>query len=186
MLARAAPPRGESAAAGGGSPAAREGPSVEELTLPQDALGSASDADLFRFFFAHQTARIELITFFDDAFEHLVTDGRADDYPGLVQRFKSKFAVIDQNIERIAAKLGGLGPVIPNLMRAVLTEEKARLDLKCEEQVLRQHLSTTNLEDDARPALKQKVASVTASLSAKAAKVEESLEELRAEQADLE
>ena len=117
-----------------------------------------------------------LITFFDDAFEHLVTDGRADDYPGLVQRFKSKFSVIDQNIERIAAKLGGL---IPNLMRAVLTDEKARLDLKCEEQVLRQHLSTTDLEDDARPALKQKVASVTASLSAKAAKVEESLEELR-------
>ena len=178
MLARSsAQPR-----AGIPLPAAKEGPSAHDLMMDGEEINASDDSDLFRLFFKNQAMRVNIFAVFDDAFEFLVTDGKADEYPGLCDRFKEKFAALDKNVERIAAKLP---PMLSNMMLAVVKEEQARVELKLEEQVLRQHLSTTALEDEERPSLKKKTESVTANLAARAAKVEESLEELRAELADL-
>ena len=177
MLARSSATR-----AGVPLPAAKEGPSAHELMMDGGEINSSDDADLFKLFFKNQTMRVSIFGVFDDAFEFLVTDGKADEYPGLCDRFKEKFGALDKNVERIAAKLP---PMLSNMMLAVVKEEQARLELKLEEQVLRQHLSTTELEDEERPALKKKTESVTANLAALGAKVEEILEELRAELADL-
>ena len=60
-----------------------------------------------------------------------------------------------------------------------------RLTAKLEEQVLRQRLSLTDLESEERPALKQRLQEQQRGLAERAAAVEEALEELRAEAADL-
>jgi hypothetical protein len=73
---------------------------------------------------------------------------------------------------------------IGTLVRDVIRRERARFNAKCDEQVLRQRLSLTELESDDRPALKQRVQQVSAQLATEAEKIEEALEELRAEAAD--
>ena len=97
----------------------------------------------------------------------------------MCDRFKEKFGALDKNVERIAG-----ASMLSNMMLAVVKEEQARLELKLEEQVLRQHLVPPSSKT--RPAHAEQKWHRSLLLASRAAKVEESLEELRAEQADLE
>ena len=182
MLAHSrAQPRSEMA------PPADEGPSVDDLTLPEPAVRGAGVLELIKFVQRVHEFRISVFGHFDDAYERLVTVGDADGYPACVERFRPKFAALDGDLERVAMRLDALQqPPLGALARSILRSERKRFDAKLEEQVLRQRLSITDLEDDERPALKQQVQQKGAALAAQAAAVEEALEELRAEAADAE
>ena len=164
-----------------------EGPSVDDLRLPDGNIASAGAADLLHLVSRAEQIRVSLVKAMDEAFEHLVTQGEADGYPPMVERFKPKFAAIVDNLNRIASRLGGSlsQPALENMVKQIAAKAQSRLEAKLEEQVLRQRLSITDLESDERPALKTKLQSVSAGLTSQDAAVEELLEELRAELADL-
>jgi hypothetical protein len=162
-----------------------EGPSVESLEIPQADIEASGTVALLQLVQRAQQMRIRLFSTFDDAFEMLVTHGKADEYPGLVDRFKLKFAAIDDTQTRVCDRLQAMQPALVAMVKTVIREEQSRLMAKLDEQVLRQHLSTTDLESDERPGLKRRLQDVSASLASRAAAVEEALEELRCEMADL-
>ena len=167
-------------------PPPSEGPSVESLRIPDSDIISSSTAALLRLVQKSSEMRIGLYSTFDDCFENLVTRGKADEYSGLVDRFKLKFSAIDDTLGRVCDRLHVASqPALVAMVQTVIREERDRLAAKLDEQVLRQHLSTTDLESEERPALKKRVQDVSSSLASKAAAVEDALEELRAEAADL-
>ena len=130
---------------------------------------------------------METFGYFDDAFERLVTVGQADAYPACVERFKPKFAAIDADLERIAMRCDSRNQQpLSGLVRSIIREERKRLEAKLAEQVLRQRYSISELDDEDRPAIKQRLQKTSAELAERAAAVEEALEELRAEAADIE
>ena len=123
-----------------------EGPSVDELRIPDSHIGSARARELLDIVQASQRARVELSQRFDDVFEHLVTGGRADEYHGLVERFKLKFDAIASNLDRAAERLSiaaAGGAVLAGLVAKVNESEARRLERQLELQVLRQRLSIT-------------------------------------------
>jgi malonyl CoA-acyl carrier protein transacylase len=163
-----------------------EGPGVDELKITQSDVSSAGAVQLLHLAQRTEQVRIGLVKVLDDAFEHLVTQGDADGYPPMVDRFKPKFAAISENLDRVAAQLQVISqPMLANMVKQLVATGEPRLQAKLEEQVLRQRLSITELNDEERPALKAKLASVTEGLMRQDAAVEEQLEELRAELADL-
>ena len=163
-----------------------EGPSVAELSIPDADLSSAGAAELLHLTQRGEQVYIGLMQAMDEAFEHLVTVGDADGYPLMVERFKPKFASLDGNLSRIATHLERLSqPALASVVKQIAAKGPTRLNAKLEEQVLRQRLSVTDLDDEERPTMKAKCASVTAGLTSQNAAVEEQLEELRAELADL-
>ena len=179
MLARGAAPR-EAVP----PPQPSEGPSVEDLHLLERDIRDEGLISLISLVQRVQQMRVGLYEYFDDAFERLVTVGDAEGYPSCVDRFKPKFAACDEDLERIAMRLDALHGPVSALVRNVIREERVRFSAKCDEQVLRQRLSLTEVESDERPALKQRVQEVGATLARHAESVEEALEELRAEAAD--
>ena len=181
MLARSA--AGPRAAAAADAPT--EGPSVEDLSLPEHQIRDVGVRQLILLAHKVQELRVAVFGHFDDTFERLVTVGDAEGYPACVERFKARFAACDENLERVAMRLDALQQApIGMLVRGVIRLERSRLDAKCNEQVLRQRLSVTDLESEERPGLKQRVQELAGSLAQRAAEVEEALEELRAEAAD--
>lgn len=163
-----------------------EGPTAEDLAIPEEAIAEAIASSCLGFASKVEQHNLNLFAAFDNAFEHLVTRGDASGYPPMVDRFKPKFAALEQNLERIAARLDALKQVpLAGLVRRMATAAPDRLEKKLEEQVLRQQVSVSELESEERPALKERLKAVTASLKTKDAAVEEVLEELRAELADL-
>ena len=181
MLARSA--AGPRAAAAADAPS--EGPSVEDLSLPEHQIRDVGVRQLILLAHKVQELRVAVFGHFDDTFERLVTVGDAEGYPACVERFKARFAACDENLERVAMRLDALQQApIGMLVRGVIRLERSRLDAKCNEQVLRQRLSVTDLESEERPGLKQRVQELAGSLAQRAAEVEEALEELRAEAAD--
>lgn len=163
-----------------------EGPSVEDLKIADDEISTAGAAKCLHLTQRAEQVRISLVQSLDDAFEHLVTQGDADGYHPMIERFKPKFSTMTDNLERIIARLASLSqPALANVVKQVAAKGQSRLDAKLEEQVLRQRLSITDLEDEERPTLKAKLGKVTEGLKGQDAAVEELLEELRAELADL-
>ena len=120
------------------------------------------------------------------AYTGAVTQGDADGYAPLCARFQPKFVALQENLEDIVKRLQALGqPMLASMVGKMAAAAPHRLSDKLEEQVLRQRLSVCELESDERPALKEQLQSVQAKLQAQDASVEETLEELRAELADL-
>ena len=159
---------------------------MDECTLPEKDIRDTKARGLILLVSKVQQLRVGIFDYFDDAFERLVTVGDAEGYPACVERFKPKFTALDGDLERCAMRLDALQQApLGTLVRGIIRIERIRFDAKCEEQVLRQRLSLTELDSDERPALKTSVVQKTAALAAEAAKVEEALEELRAEAADL-
>lgn len=168
-------------------PPLSEGPSVDDLTLPEAQIRDAGVRTLISLVQKAQQLRVATFGNFDDAFERLVTVGDADGYPACVERFKPKFAALDSNLERCAMRLDALQQApCGTLVRSITRNERLRFEAKCDEQVLRQRLSLTELESEERPDLKSKVQAKSEALAAHAMAVEEALEELRAEAADVE
>lgn len=166
----------EPRAAEAGPRAPDEGPSLEDLTLPEPALRDAGVRQLVSFVMRVHSFRVAAFGRFDDAFEHLVTVGDADGYPACVERFKPKFAALDANLERIAMRLDALHQaVLGGLVRGVVRCERTRFTVKLDEQVLRQRLSVSELESEERPALKASVKAKEQALAAQASAVEEAL-----------
>lgn len=182
MLARGAGPRAAIEAA-----PPSEGASVDDLTLPEHVIRDERLRGLISIVHKVQEMRVSVYKHFDDAFERLVTAGDAEGYRPCVDRFKPKFLACNDDLERIAMRLDALSQKpVANLVRNVMRCERVRFDAKCDEQVLRQRYSVTDLEADERPELKQQVHAKASFLAEQAAAVEEALEELRAEAADAE
>ena len=166
-----------------------EGASVDELRIPDDVLGAARPRELLRLVQRSQQARIETSQRFDDVFEHLVTGGRADEYHGLVERFRSKFDAITSNLDRAAEKLSTVAPggaVLAGMVAKVNESEARRLERQLELQVLRQRLSITSVEGALLDQEKAHVKDVEAAIKRLSETIFEALEELSAEAADLE
>ena len=78
-------------------PAQDTGPSPEYLRIPSSVLAAAGPSELVGAVLQSQESRVGVTALFDSAFEDLVTAGRADDYPALVDRFKLNYAAISEN-----------------------------------------------------------------------------------------
>ena len=181
MLARGAAPRPAVDA-----PPPSEGPSVDDLTIGEADFRDAGARLLIALVNRAQQLRVGARTqapqpsrlrrgpmpttrvrvpcaaavfgHFDDAFERLVTVGDADGYPACVERFKPKFGALDGNLERCAMRLDALQQApVGTIVRGIIRDERARFDAKCDEQVLRQRLSLTDLGSEERADLKAKV-----------------------------
>ena len=85
---------------------------------------------------------------FDDAYEQLVTDGRAADYAALVDRYRLKYAALNDNDSRCADRMRAAadGDSCATLVDAARRAEEARFELHVEIQVLRQRLSVAALD----------------------------------------
>ena len=165
--------------------APEEGPSAEELAAPISDSDSA--ASLLRSVQRTQEVRIAVAERFEELFEFLVTGGRADEYSGLVTRFKARFEALSGNLERAAALLDAAKQApLARLVRGIAREEAAHLDEALKVQVLRQRLSVCEAESEAAAGLKKQLAAAGAAVAARREAVFESLEELRCEAADLE
>ena len=179
--------RGEAPRAAVPEPKADEGPSAEDLIMPERQIRDTGARDLLGLISRIQGLRVSVYKFFDDAFERLVTVGDAEGYPACVDRFRAKFQALDSDLERIAMRLDGLKQApLGTLVRGVIRSERTRYEAKCDEQVLRQRLSLTEVESEEHASLKQQVKKVQSTLATRAEAVEEALEELRAEAADME
>lgn len=126
---------------------------------------------------------------FDDLFEHLVTGGRADEYPALVDRFKARFDALTNNLDEVAAALEKKKtlspPSLAPTVRSINKNEGRRLSKQLELQVLRQRLSITDAEGAEREDEKARVKDVEDELSTLGASIYDALEDIRAEVADL-
>ena len=118
------------------APPPSEGPSAEDLKLPEHVIRDEGLRGLIMLVQRVQSLRVAVFGHFDDAFERLVTVGDADGYPACVERFKSRLAACDDDLERIAMRLYALQhPPVAAGVRSVIRAERARLDAKCDEQV---------------------------------------------------
>jgi len=179
-------PRGGVARAAAAEDAPSEGPSADDLAVPNQMMRTAGTRDLLQIVQRTEQMRISVTAALDDAFERLVTQGNADGYHPMIERFRPKFAALDGNLVNCSTRLdSNSAPMLAGLVRKIIKEETLRLDTKLEEQVLRQRLSLTDLDADDRPALKSRLQEVEISLKTSGATIEEALEELRAEAADL-
>ena len=163
----------------------KEGPSVEDLRIPDDVIESASTAELVRLVFKTQEARVTVAERFEDVFEHLVTGGRADEYAPLCDRFKPRLEAVNDNLERLAARMDK-HPALMAMVQRVLQSEVKRIDLQLELQVLRQRLSVSAADGLVREREKSQVQSVQSQDEKLKGVIFETLEELRCEAADLE
>ena len=185
MLARGAGARPEIPLA---DPVASDKFPTDSLLIPDAVVAASPPQELLRLVQKSQQARVHVAADFDDKYEHLVTGGRADEYPSLVERFQAKFAAITSNLDRAAAKLtAGVpgGAMVAGMITKVNDTEARRLELQLELQVLRQRLSISTVEGAMLAQEKARVKEVEASIKQLAGSVFETLEELAAEAADL-
>lgn len=163
---------------------AYEGPEAEHLLLPAARLTAASPSELVGLVRNVQEARIELSWTFTSRYQDLVTAGRAEEYPMLVDRFSQKFAACQSSLEMISKALAS-HPFVSSLVSKVATEESKRLEIQLDLQVLEQRLSLLGLDDPDHADLKQKVALKRGALKTCGEHIFETLEELQCEAADL-
>ena len=142
-------------------PAGRASPDPSELRAPGGSFDDAPLAAVLRAVFRSHEGRVTLHALFDDAFERLVTDGRAAEYAPLVERYRLKYAALDENEARCADRMraisdaSGCAAMVDGIRRA----ESARLELHAEIQVLRQRRSLAAPDDPARAELDARLAS---------------------------
>uniref|UniRef100_A0A7S0LNS2 Uncharacterized protein n=1 Tax=Coccolithus braarudii TaxID=221442 RepID=A0A7S0LNS2_9EUKA len=162
-------------------------PSADDLRLPASATaGGVSPTVLVRVLQRCQEARIWLSEIFEGRFEDLVTEGKANEYAALIERFQPLYGVCADNLVRIADALraAGYGP-LANLVESVRHAEAKREELSRDVQVLRQHLSVGTLDDPYRKELQGQFERARAAVQEQVDTINESLEELRCEVADL-
>ena len=136
-------------------PAGRASPDPSELRAPAGSFDDAPLGAVLRAVFRSHEGRVTLHALFDDAFERLVTDGRAAEYAPLVERYRLKYAAFDENDARCADRMraisdgAGCAAMVDGIRRA----ESARLELHAEIQVLRQRRSLAAPDNPARAEL---------------------------------
>ena len=158
-------------------------PSPEELSMPAHVYEGANAPALLRAVFQNEEARVALTALFDSGFEDLVTGGRASEYGALVERFKLKYAAVDENLAQIASRLpAALAPSVNSVLR--LEGERAAFLLRV--QVLRQRLSMAELDQPDRPQMAQELGALRKQMQSTMGEIAETLEELRSEAADYE
>lgn len=167
-------------------PTPSEGPSADELEVPPDVIAASTAVELVKLVQRVQEARLAVTERFQSRFEDLVTAGQAADYKGLVDRFRPRYAAVDDSLERIAVALSPAHGMLASLVRGIIKREAARLDLALEEQVLRQNLSLLGPDEPDRPELKGRVGALQKKLAETEGAIHEGLEELRCEAADIE
>jgi hypothetical protein len=169
------------------APGPDEGPAAEELAIPADVLAAAPPAELVRLVHKSQEARVTLAERFDDVFEHLVTGGKADEYHGLVERFRARFDALADNVERARARIevAPAGALMAGMIGRINDQERRRLEMQLELQVLRQRLSISRASGLVKEGEKARVAEVEGAIKACQGAIFEALEELREEAADL-
>jgi hypothetical protein len=125
---------------GGGAPRARAKapgteeslapPTVDELTIPASMLNDASAKKLIHFVNEVQEARVALTQNFDSRFSDLVTAGKGEDYPQLVDQFKNLYAACDASLEDIATNLAAMpsAGAASKMVTAIVLEERSRAD----------------------------------------------------------
>eukprot|EP00962_Isochrysis_galbana_P002395 scaffold637_cov118-Isochrysis_galbana.AAC.10 len=113
-----------------GTEESRAPPTVEELTIPDSMLNGASAQKLIRFVHEVQEARVALTQNFDSRFSDLVTAGKGDDYPQLVEQFKVLYAACDASLETIATRLAATpsAGAASKMVTSIVLEERSRAD----------------------------------------------------------
>ena len=165
--------------------APKEGLAPFDLTIPDGVLGAASPLKLVQFCQQSQEQRIEVAKIFQDVFEHLVTGGKADEYPGLCDRFQARFDAIAGNFERAAERLSS-ELAIAAMLRSINRDEAKRLELQLQLQVVNQRRSVAEVESEEAVEGKAQFQALEAKMGELTGKIYEALEELRCEAADLE
>ena len=153
--------------------------------MPEAVLQGADLPALLQFVQKLQSARVGLNASFDSCYEDLVTAGRASEYAALVDRFKLVYAAADASMVALAGRIEEGSKPCADLVRGVVREEAARLDMHLKVQVLRQHHSLSSADDPSHAEIKAELASARAALAAREEAITEALEELRCEAADL-
>mmetsp|Transcript_39338 Transcript_39338/g.82532 ORF Transcript_39338/g.82532 Transcript_39338/m.82532 type:complete len:183 (-) Transcript_39338:706-1254(-) len=169
-----------------GAPPEQFEPEPEDLRLPDGALEGVTASGLLRAVQRVQESRLELHVLLEDRYEELVTQGKADEYPTLVERFNAKYAVCSENLEALASALAAASqPKLGERVRQLRALEDSRQPLWLEVQVLRQHMSMTSPDDPMKKELEVKLAKARIAVQEKIDSINETLEELRCEAADL-
>ena len=159
-------------------------PSEHDLVMPGDLISEASAMRVVQLVAQVQEHRISLSALFEDKYEDLVTAGAAEKYQALVERFKAKNDVLTQNLARLEQRLRDLGHGdIASILGRVASFEAKRWGLSCDLQTLRQQHSVADM--DTRDELSEQVATTSKRLQHAQSAVQEAMEELRCEAADL-
>mmetsp|Transcript_11779 Transcript_11779/g.16865 ORF Transcript_11779/g.16865 Transcript_11779/m.16865 type:complete len:188 (+) Transcript_11779:13-576(+) len=163
-------------------------PTTEELTVSHAALDGASPKKLIHFVHQTQEARISLTENFDSRFSDLVTAGKGEEYPQLVEQFKALYAACDVSLETIATRLASIpaGQAASKVVTSIVLEERSRADAHLQVQVMRQHKSVAGAAGEEGVAdTAEALAMVEANEKSHISKIAELEEELRAEAADM-
>ncbi len=132
-----------------------------------------------------QEMRIIVSDRFEAAFETLVTDGKAEEYPPLCDTARSRMETLDDNLERAASILSSEHAPLATLARSIVTHEQKAFGEVCDTQVLRQRLSALDADSPDRVELKARLDASQQATARYRASIFESLEELQAELADI-
>jgi hypothetical protein len=93
-------------------------------------LNGADAKKLIHFVHEAQEARVALTHNFDSRFSDLVTAGKGDEYPQLVDRFKALYAACDASLETIATRLAAMPSAssASKIVTSIVREERSRFD----------------------------------------------------------
>ena len=156
-------------------------PSVDDLTAPTEG---CSARELLRIVQKNNGAVLQLSELFESRFADLVTEGRADEYAPLCETFKPLFGACSANLSRVEAALAAPQPALASMVKTCRVAEERRFELELQRQVLRQRMSRA--EDEEQQELRKQLKAVEAEQGGRVEVIRETLEELRAEEYDLE